>query len=114
MSLLTREQIIEVQDIKYSSVEVPEWGGEVRLRSLSGADRATLIATYSDEEHLGKFDIFLIALAAVDGEGNRIFSVKDVDALSRKSSSALIRVAEAAKQLSGLSPVAEETAEKNS
>ena len=35
---LTKEQILEAQDIQREEVEVPEWGGTVYVKSLSGAD----------------------------------------------------------------------------
>ena len=39
MALLTKDQILAVADIEYRTVAVPEWGGEVRIRSMTGADR---------------------------------------------------------------------------
>jgi hypothetical protein len=113
MSLLTRDAILSVDDTTYAIVPVPEWGGDVRVRSLSGADRATIIANYNDGEDAGKFDLYILALCLVDENGNRMFTVKDVDALAKKSSIALIRVTEEAKRISGLSVTAESTAEKN-
>ncbi len=113
MSLLTRDAILAVEDTVYATISVPEWGGEVRVRSLSGADRATLISTYNEEAHVGKFDLFILALCIVDEAGNRMFTVKDVDALAKKSSTALIRVTEEAKRISGLSVSSESAAEKN-
>lgn len=37
--LLTREQILKAQDRTYKDVSCPEWGGKVRIQSLSGAER---------------------------------------------------------------------------
>ena len=37
--LLNKEQIQSVSDLETQDVEVPEWGGTVRLKSLTGAER---------------------------------------------------------------------------
>ena len=37
--MLTREQILQSDDLPRETVPVPEWGGSVRIRTLSGADR---------------------------------------------------------------------------
>ena len=34
---LTREQILEADDLPTESLDVPEWGGEVLIRALNGA-----------------------------------------------------------------------------
>ena len=39
MALLTKEQILRVKDIETRKVNVPEWGGDVMVRSLTGAER---------------------------------------------------------------------------
>ena len=37
--LLNKEQIRQAADIQTQDIEVPEWGGTVRLKSLTGAER---------------------------------------------------------------------------
>ena len=37
--LLTRDEILGAQDIQTERVPVPEWGGEVIVRSMSGSER---------------------------------------------------------------------------
>ena len=44
----------------------------------------------------------LVMLTVIDHEGKRLFSVKDVEALGKKSAKALDKVFEAAQRLSGL------------
>ncbi len=113
MSMLTRDQILAASDIEYNTVSVPKWGGDVRIRSMTGADRATLVATCRDEESEGKFDTIMIALCAVDENGNRMFSVKDVEALGQKSVESLNLIARAIRDLNGIGIDAEASAEKN-
>ena len=37
--MLTKEQILESDDLKTEVVDVPEWGGEVTIRIMSGTER---------------------------------------------------------------------------
>ena len=37
--MLTRKQILECADIPTEIVKVPEWGGEVLVKGLTGAER---------------------------------------------------------------------------
>ena len=39
MGVLTREQILKADDMTTERVPVPEWGGEVLVKSLTGRQR---------------------------------------------------------------------------
>ena len=39
MTYLSRDAILQREDIKTEDVEVPEWGGTVRVRGMSGVER---------------------------------------------------------------------------
>lgn len=107
---LTRDEILAAVDIGEEVVEVPEWGGKVRIRGLDGKQRdryqASLISNPGAKDSsidLENATAKLVALCAVDAEGKALFSMKDVQALGAKSGAALNRCYEAASQLSGLS-----------
>lgn len=109
MALLNKEQILKADDRRFEEVSVPEWGGEVRISSLSGAERdrweASLAKVGKDgqpQPNLVNMRARLVALAIVDEEGRRVFTDNDVLALGGKSSRALQRVFEAASELSGI------------
>lgn len=108
--LLSREQIIEADDRKTEDVAVPEWGGTVRVRALSGRERdayeASIVqvsANGSRRVSLENLRARLVSFACVDEEGNRLFSDDDAMALGEKSAAALERVFDVARKLSGLS-----------
>jgi len=109
MALLTAEQILAASDIKTETVPVPEWGGEVNVRGLTGAQRdafeeSMFVGRGKDrKENFANLRARLIVLCAVNEQGQPIFTEKQVDALSKKSAAALDRVFEAAQRLSGLS-----------
>src|SRR5690606_20312294 len=98
--LLTREAILQAEDLPTEDVEVPEWGGVVRVRGLTGAERGAFEQSIVDARgkgarmNLQNVRARLVALAVVDESGNRLFSDADVEALGRKSGRALNRVFE--------------------
>lgn len=107
--LLGRDEIIAVQDQKYEIVDVPEWGGSVRVKGLGGTERDSYeqscmvgdgkVRRFSLENIRAK----LAARTIVDAAGERIFSDADIITLGRKSAAALDRVFESASRLSKLS-----------
>lgn len=108
MTLLSKDQILGADDRRYEIVPVPEWGGEVRLRSLTGAERddfesKSLVGSGKKQRvnprHLRAR---LIAMCAVDADGRPLFDAADVIKLSSKSAAALERLFEVASRLSGL------------
>ena len=108
--LLSREQILEAADRTTQDVEVPEWGGTVRVRSLSGSERddyeAGIVQLRGDGSR--KFTLQnararLVSLSICDESGARVFQDSDIAALGAKSAAALERVFDVARNLSGLS-----------
>jgi hypothetical protein len=113
---LTRDAILAAQDLKRIEVSVPEWGGTVLVRAMTGAERDAW------EQSLtvgGKLDVSnvrarLVASCAVDESGALLFSPADAVALGSKSGAALERVAKVAQRLNGLTEEALEDARGNS
>lgn len=101
---LSREDILEVEDRVTEDVAVPEWGGAVRVRSLSAGERDKLEeqATKNGKLTLEDFTARFAAASIVDENGQRMFSGADVRRLSGKSSAALHRVQVVAKRLSAV------------
>ena len=105
---LGRDTIFAIADLKTEDVLVPEWGGTVRVRSLTGVERDQFEAESMEKHGDGYKANFtnlrarLISLAAVDGLGKRLFTAGDAQKLGKKNASALNRVFEVARRLSGL------------
>ncbi len=109
---LGKAEILAADDIKTEVVDVPEWGGSVRVRLLSvgefsrfealtkGKDSAAILAT-------------LVGLSVIDDEGKPLFDDADIDKLATKSAAALLRIADAAKRLNNLTDDDVEMLEKN-
>lgn len=106
MALLNKDQILKAKDLKTEEVSVPEWGGEVLVRGLTGQGRDSFEMKIGLARKSGKtiddFRSSLVARCLVDEEGERLFTDKEVEQLGRKSGAALDRVANVIKELSGM------------
>lgn len=112
---LTKDDILGADDRMTEIVPVPEWGGTVTVRALSGTERDKYEASmvrYSKNAkggievagvESGNVRARLVSLSIVDDDGSRMFSDADVLALGDKSASALNTVFDVARRLSGLS-----------
>ena len=113
MALLSREEILTADDLGTEDVAVPEWGGTVRVRGLSGAERDSFEASITGSQaskkgqsrqlRLDNLRARFVAMSIVDENGERVFSDADIKALGGKSAAALTRVYEVGQRLSGLS-----------
>lgn len=109
MALLNADSILGADDLPTQDVEVPEWGGTVRVRGLTGAERdkleSSLVETKGNSvtQNMDHYRAKIVVLAAIDDKGYPLFEQKHIKKLSAKSAKALDRVAEAASKLSGMS-----------
>lgn len=110
MAFLTRDQILNANDLDRELVHVPEWGGKLYVRAMTGAERdkfeASVISTNKrgqTESNFANLRARLVALCAVDEDGEALFRPTDIAALGRKSARALQRVYDAAQRLNGMS-----------
>lgn len=108
MGLLTKEQILAVADIQFATVVVPEWGGEVKIRSMTGADRDNheqwMMAQPETDtgRRLDNYRAHLAAISIVGEDGDLMFTDADVVALGKKSAAALGRVYDAVVSLNAI------------
>ncbi len=114
---LSRDAILAADDRELEAVDVPEWGGEVLLRALSGADRDAfeLEAFGSKQAGEGMRNVRakLVSRCIVDQDGNRLFEDADVEALGQKSAAALNRLFEKCRTMNGFTDQDVADLEKN-
>lgn len=106
MKILDKQSILEADDLPTESVEVPEWGGAVRVRTMTGAERdaweQSVFTGDNDNPNLTNGRARLVAMCAIDAEGKRLFTEADAVKLGAKSARALDRVATVAQRLNRL------------
>lgn len=109
--------ILAADDMKFEVIDVPEWGGKVRIRTMSGEERDAFEASIAGEgKKLNTQNIRakLVMLTVVNSKGDRIFTKEQIDALGKKSAAALNRVYEASAKLSAITKADVEELAKNS
>ena len=111
MALLSREEILRKPDRTFQEIYLQEWGGKVRIRSLTGAERDAFEESIMGKRNKdGSREVVthnlrakLVALTVVDEDGNLLFSPDDVAVLGEKSAAALDQLFAAAQRLAGIS-----------
>lgn len=111
MALLTKDQIWQADDSNFEDVPCPEWGGEVRIRGLSGFERDQFEAKSMVKGKGGTKEINhrnlrarLIAACAINEDGSPLFDIGDIIHLGQKSAVPIDRLFDAARKLSGMTP----------
>jgi hypothetical protein len=111
---LNKDQILSAKDWTSELVAVPEWGGDVHIRAMSGAARdAFQSAINGQERELGKFEASLLAMTLADENGELLFTQEEVEALRAKSAAVLDKLADAAMRINGMRKDSQEEAAKN-
>jgi len=117
---LTKADIVGLDDLKSETLDVPEWGGSVGIRRMTGAERdayeADIFETKGTTMTLKRenFRAKLVARCLVDEKGERMFTDGEIAALGKKSGSALDRLFNAAQRINGMTKDEREKIEKNS
>ena len=115
MKILSKSEILEADDLPRELVEVPEWGGALYVRTMTGSERDAFEAAILGKNNAGFKNIRarLTALTTTDEAGNRLFEEGEVDALGKKSAAALDRVFSVAQRLNSMTQQDVEDLEKN-
>ena len=121
---LNRDAILGVNDILTEKVDVPEWGGEVIVRGLTGEERDAYEGSRRQIRNAGTPQQELIILSdnmranllvkcLIDENGERLFADKDAGLLGMKNGRTLDRLFDVASRLSGMSDEEAEELEGN-
>lgn len=117
---LSKDDILGAKDNALVPVHVPEWGGQVFVRPMSGSDRDHWEQRFQEDgprlatDPKDNVRASLLALCVVDSEGNRLFtSEEDVDALGKKALRPITRLYDAIVKANSLSATDIEDLEGN-
>lgn len=105
--MLTRESILQADDLKRELVKVPEWGGEVYVRVMTGTERDALeqkvFINRKPGDTVQNIRAAYAAYTICDENGKQIFTHEDIAALGQKCAAALDRVFEVSQRLNRIS-----------
>lgn len=117
MALLTKEQILGQSDLVTEDVDVPEWGGKVRISVMPGWARdeyeSLLVSRGRNKGLPPNIRARMLSYCLVDENNSLLFTSADLERLGKKSSIALDRVFEAASRLNRMNESGMEEAAKN-
>jgi hypothetical protein len=120
MKNLSRNDILNVDDLKTEKVEVPEWDGVVWVKTMTGAERdefdGTLVNVGADgvkRTNLKNYRARLVQVSCVDKDGKMLFSPGDIPALGKKSAAGLDRIFVVAARLNAIGSDELKALEKN-
>lgn len=117
MALMTKDEILAVNDREHEDVEVPGWG-TVRLRVMSGIERAEIEKRFSDQGTAMRdpagFRGQLLVRTIVDDDDKPVFVETDIKPLMAKSAAPLECLFEHACRMNGFTGKDVEVLEKNS
>jgi hypothetical protein len=105
-SVLSLDSVIKItDDIKHIIVPVPEWGGEVRLGTLSAEDAADFLEAVQDPRKKRVAGLRLLVLAIEDADGKRVDRTK-IDAyvglIGKRSAAVVNRLINEVTKFNGL------------
>jgi hypothetical protein len=118
MALLSKNAILDSSPRTYRTVTIPEWGGDLRLQSLTGKERDSFEQSLSvtrgnkTKPNLDNFRARMVALCAVDENGDLLFTNRvDISALGDKNVAGLQRAYKACQELNGMGEDEDDTVE---
>ncbi len=108
-----REEILESADRKIVSLEIPEWGTTVWVRTMDGSERDRFEETQIREKW-NDLRARLAVATVCDESGQLLFEPKDVQRVSKKNCHALDRIFAVSSKLNHLTADDIEELKKNS
>jgi len=106
--VLTRDEILQADDLEKRLVEVPEWGGSVWVRALRGDEYDEFQESILEgkgknrQVNVKNLRAKLVVRSVVNESGERIFDDGDYATVGKKSSAALNRLFVVAQELSAV------------
>jgi len=108
--VLSKSEIKKADDFEIEIVEVPEWNGEVGVKTMSGKERDEFDQTMYDKSGSAEGEIGdirglkveLLIRTCCDEDGELRFDEDDKEMLSGKSARAIDRLFTKAQELNGL------------
>lgn len=104
--LLSFDEIMRAPDHRTQTIEVPEWGGAVRLRTITIEERERWEQHVKDDIDQGRLYARFVALCMVDENDQRIVPEAQLEFFARRAAGPMKRVFDAAQKLNGIGEAA--------
>lgn len=103
--LLSAKSILDANDLAFEDVDVPEWGGSVRIATMSATARDAFESSILSTKNKITTDNIrakLLARCLVDDKGDLLFKDADVEKLGKKNSKVVDKLFAIAQKLNGI------------
>lgn len=113
--ILTKAEIFASSDLKSEKVDMPEWGGAVYVRPMTGDERdrwEDYCVSMQNKSSAGIMQL-LVSMTVVDEAGENIFTKDDIADLGKKSAAAISRLFVVSRNLSAITKYDLENLAKN-
>lgn len=117
--MLTKDEILKANDIVFKEIDVPEWGGKVRVKCMTGEERDKFESEIYDVKgkdvklNRDNFRAKLLGKTLVDENGKRLFSDNEIKLLGQKAAKPLDAIFTVAQKLNALSQADQDELTKN-
>ena len=104
MKKLSKDDIFKADDLPTKDMDIPEWGGTLTIRTLTGAERDQFESAFvnHDQIDIRGLKARLIQLTVQNGDGQPMFTKADLQKINSKSASVIDRIFQVSQRLSGL------------
>jgi len=105
-NFLNAKSILAQNDLQTEDVEVPEWGGYVRVRELTLFERSKLTDLYEQDipeyQKHPKCLVAILSMGAINEDGAHLFSEEEAENLINKNPRVIDRICKVISKLSGM------------
>ena len=117
--VLTKDDILNSDDIRYEYVLVGPWKGKIRMQTIKGRVRDKFENKCCDQTKGKRLDLtglkaLLVCLCAVDESGELLFTRAEANRLNEKNAEAIDILYSKAQEMNGIGAKAEALVEGNS
>lgn len=111
--LLSASAIFGAVDLKEEIVDVPEWGGSIRLVQMTAAESMQLTRDMDTKEGADAGIFLMLVYSARNENGERVFTNDDIDRLRHKNFNVLDKLQRVALRLNKKDEPAKEALKKD-
>lgn len=112
--LLNKNDIFASKDLTFREVEIPQWGGNVRIKVMSIAEQIAFERLNKSKKDDSELVFALLSQCCVDEDGNHLFNEDDISELNKKSSTPVLVLFKACLDLNSMNQVDLDKQAKNS
>lgn len=107
---LSKQEILAKNDVSFIEMDVPQWGGLIRFRSLTGDEAIDFGQRLDGLDTKQEAIIDLFTISVVDENGDRVFDASDIRQLRRKSWAVFLKAQAKLLEFNGYTDSAKKTA----